>query len=167
MSCFCNIFPIGIAKYKGHGDEERICLRLSMIINLLHLFASFVFINILNLDIIGTALSLNLARLAGGVMAMYFLLYRKSPLRVRIKDLFAVNWDKITFLYRNLADQFTPSCRESHFHVPPQMLCVNTGFINKISFSFIIFSPQYTLSASVQPKTAKHLPSPSQSRNSV
>ena len=39
MSCFCNIFPIGIAKYKGHGDEERICLRLSMIINLLHLFA--------------------------------------------------------------------------------------------------------------------------------
>lgn len=61
MSCFCNIFPIGIAKYKGHGDEERICLRLSMIINLLHLFASFVFINILNLDIIGTALSLNLA----------------------------------------------------------------------------------------------------------
>lgn len=23
MSCFCNIFPIGIAQYKGHGDEDK------------------------------------------------------------------------------------------------------------------------------------------------
>ncbi len=82
----------GFAVFRGVG-ETKICLRLSMIINLLHLFASFVFINLMNLDIIGTALSLNLARLVGGVMAIYFLLYKKSPLRIRMRDLFSFHWD--------------------------------------------------------------------------
>lgn len=84
----------GFAVFRGVG-ETKICLRLSMIINLLHLFASFVFINLMNLDIIGTALSLNLARLVGGVMAMYFLLYKKSPLRIRMRDLFCVDWEML------------------------------------------------------------------------
>ena len=62
-----------------------------MVINLIHLFASFVFINIMKLDIIGTALSLNLARCIGGALAMYYLLSPKSKLKILWKDIFSVD----------------------------------------------------------------------------
>lgn len=88
---FLSVYMGGFAIFRGIG-ETKICLRLSMIINLLHLFASFVFINIMHLDIIGTTLSLNLARFIGGTMAMYFLFYSKSKLRIHIRDVVVVDW---------------------------------------------------------------------------
>ena len=57
---FLAVYMGGFAVFRGIG-ETKVCLRLSMIINLIHLFASFIFINGLKLDILGTALSLNLA----------------------------------------------------------------------------------------------------------
>ena len=89
------------------GDwSDKICLKLSMIINLIHLFASFIFINILRLDIIGTSLSLNLARVIGGGVALYCLLGEKSGLSIRLKDIMRINGE-----YFNLSnsDQY-PFC---------------------------------------------------------
>lgn len=87
---FLSVYMGGFAVFRGIG-ETKICLRLSMIINLIHLFASFIFINIMKLDIIGTALSLNVARFIGGAMAMYYLLYPKSKLRLCRQDIFRIN----------------------------------------------------------------------------
>ena len=87
ISCiFLAVYMGAFAVFRGIG-ETKICLRLSMVINLIHLFASFVFLNLMNLDILGTALSLNLARCIGGALAMYYLLYPKSKLRVRWSDI--------------------------------------------------------------------------------
>ena len=44
--------------------------------------ASFVFINVMRLDIMGSALALNLARFVGGAAAVWMLLSPKSILRV-------------------------------------------------------------------------------------
>ena len=87
---FLSIYMGGFAVFRGIG-ETKICLRLSMVINLIHLFASFVFLNLMHLDILGTALSLNLARLIGGALSMYFLLNPKSRLRVGWSDIFSLN----------------------------------------------------------------------------
>lgn len=87
---FLSVYMGAFAVFRGIG-ETKICLRLSMVINLLHLFASFVFLNIMHLDILGTALSLNLARFVGGVMAMYYLMYPGSKLRVRWSDIFKLD----------------------------------------------------------------------------
>ena len=87
---FLSVYMGGFAVFRGIG-ETQICLQLSMVINLIHLFASFVFLNIMKLDIIGTALSLNLARCIGGALAMYYLLSPKSKLKILWKDIFRVD----------------------------------------------------------------------------
>lgn len=48
------------------GRDEKMSASVDFV-NVLHFVASFVFINILKLDIMGSALSLNLARLVGGM----------------------------------------------------------------------------------------------------
>lgn len=85
--------------FRGVG-ETKTCLRLTMLINLLHLFFSMLFINILKLDIFGTVLSLNLARLIGGAAAIYYLMRAKSPLRVYLKDILHLDFDMLRSIFR-------------------------------------------------------------------
>ena len=54
--------------------------------------ASFVFINILKLDIMGSALSLNLARLVGGMAAVLMLISKKSSIEIRPRHVFRIDW---------------------------------------------------------------------------
>lgn len=96
---FLAVYMGGFAVFRGIG-ETKVCLRLSMIINLIHLFASFIFINGLKLDILGTALSLNLARVIGGAIAMYYLLYPKSKLRISMKDIFGLSGSMLKSVFR-------------------------------------------------------------------
>lgn len=96
ISCiFLSLYMGCVAVFRGIG-QTKICLKLSMIINLIHLFASFIFINILQLDIIGTSLSLNLARVIGGGVALYCLLGEKSGLGIRLKDIMRINGSILT-----------------------------------------------------------------------
>lgn len=76
--------------FRGVG-KTKICLRLTIVINVIHLFASMLFINVLKLDIVGTALSLNIARVIGGAVAMYALMKKNSPLRVTVTDILKIN----------------------------------------------------------------------------
>ncbi len=73
---------------RGIGDSSA-CLVLSIIINLTHLGFSVVFINVLRLDIVGTALSLIVARIIGGGCAMFSVMRKNAPFRVYFKDIFA------------------------------------------------------------------------------
>ncbi len=79
------------AVFRGVGATKT-CLRLTIIINAIHLFASMLFINVLRLDIVGTALSLNVARLIGGVMALYLILRPNAFITLRWKDF--LHWEK-------------------------------------------------------------------------
>lgn len=96
---FLSFYMGAYAIFRGIG-ETKICLHLSMIINLIHLFASLLFINGFHLDILGTILSLNLARLVGSVIAVRFLISSKSVLRVYIKDIFCIDWPILKSIFR-------------------------------------------------------------------
>lgn len=84
---FLAVYMSGFAVFRGLG-ETKLCLRLTIIINLLHFVASFVFINVMRLDIMGSALALNLARFVGGAAAVWMLLSPKSILRVEKRHVF-------------------------------------------------------------------------------
>ncbi len=73
--------------FRGYG-ETKTCLKLTMIINLVHLFLSLLFINILHLDILGTILSLLIARFIGGSAAVFLILRPGNPFRLFLKDIF-------------------------------------------------------------------------------
>lgn len=74
---------------RGIGDSST-CLVLSIIINLTHLGFSVVFINFLRLDILGTALSLIVARIIGGACAMFSVMHKNAPFRVYLRDIFCI-----------------------------------------------------------------------------
>ena len=80
-SVFLGVYMSGFSVFRGLG-ETKICLRLTVLINLLHFLCSFLFINIWKLDIFGSVLALNVARLVGGGAAVWKLLSPKSVLRV-------------------------------------------------------------------------------------
>lgn len=89
---FLAVYMSGFAVFRGLG-ETKCCLHLTILINLLHFVASFVFINMMHLDILGSVLSLNLARLVGAAASMWMLLSPRSILRVKAQHIF--QWDKI------------------------------------------------------------------------
>ena len=84
---------------RGIGDSST-CLVLSIIINLTHLGFSVVFINFLRLDIIGTALSLIVARIIGGGCAMFSVMRKKAPFRVYFKDIFSIRPRILSAIFR-------------------------------------------------------------------
>lgn len=83
MGCF--------AVFRGTG-ASKVCLNLTVIINGAYLLASILFLNILKLDIVGTGLALNAARILGGVCAVISLMNPGSPTRVSLGDIFRVDF---------------------------------------------------------------------------
>ena len=81
QSCFSVLRGIG---------ESKICLRLTVFINAIYLGMNILFINVMKLDIVGTALAMNVARIFGAIVAVQALMGKKSPLRVRLSDIFRV-----------------------------------------------------------------------------
>lgn len=69
--------------FRGIGDTKT-CLKLTVMVNLLHLFLSFLFLNILRMDIVGTALSLIIARAAGGTAGIYLLIRKRGKLKIPV-----------------------------------------------------------------------------------
>lgn len=100
LSLIFHSFYMGsFAVFRGLG-ETKTCLRLTMIINLIHLFASLLFINGLHMDIIGTILSLNIARIIGGGIAVYLLLRPDSILRINTKDIFRIDFSILKSIFK-------------------------------------------------------------------
>lgn len=82
FSIFNGVFNV----LRGVGDT-KVCLRLTVIINVVHLLVSILFINVLKLDIMGTALSYNVARIIGCIIAAIIIFSPKSSLTLRMKDI--------------------------------------------------------------------------------
>lgn len=96
---FLAFYMSGFAVFRGLG-ETKLCLRLSVIINLLHFLASFVFINLMQLDILGSVLSLNLARLVGGIVAVWQLFSGKGLLKIRAEHIFRIEKRILSEIFR-------------------------------------------------------------------
>lgn len=87
---FLAVYMGAFAVFRGLGETKK-CLVLTILINVLHLCASFVFINLMHLDIMGTALSLNLARAVGALAAVGMLLRSRGNLNVRWRSIFQID----------------------------------------------------------------------------
>lgn len=96
---FLSVYLGAFAVFRGIG-ATRVCLRLTMIINLIHLFASMLFINVFRLDILGTTLSLNLARMIGAAIAVWLLIRPKSELRIKPKHIFSLDFIILKSVFR-------------------------------------------------------------------
>ena len=86
-----SIYSAIFAIFRGLG-ETQICLRLTIYINVSYFIFSFIFINILHWDIMGTILALILARLLGSGMSVFHLfLKKKRLLHLTAGDIFQFN----------------------------------------------------------------------------
>ncbi len=88
---FLAVFHGPYAVFRGMG-KTRLCLVLTMVINLIHLFASYVFINILRWDIFGTAMSLMTARIIGAAVSVALLFFSKQAPGITLRDIFHINF---------------------------------------------------------------------------
>jgi len=87
-----SIFPYALYSalfrvLRGLGQSRR-CLILSIVINAGYLVFSYIFLNILHMDIYGSVIALNLARTAGAVTAIAALFLWKPPIRLKFRQLF-------------------------------------------------------------------------------
>lgn len=80
------------AIFRGMG-ETKICLHLTVMINASYFIFSFIFINLLKLDIMGTIIAFILARLLGAVFSVYHLFLRKKRL-VHLNMRHLIHFDK-------------------------------------------------------------------------
>lgn len=88
-SIYSGVFAI----FRGLG-ETKICLYLTIFINVSYFIFSFIFINIFHMDILGTVLALILARALGSSISLYHLFWKKSRiLLLHIKDVFQFKAD--------------------------------------------------------------------------
>lgn len=84
FSVYSGIFAI----FRGLG-ETKICLNLTIIINVSYFILSFIFINILKLDILGTVLALIFARILGSAVSIFHLFLKKNRLlMLKVREIF-------------------------------------------------------------------------------
>lgn len=83
------VYMAGFSVFRGIGNTG-ICLILTLVINIIYILGQVLFINILKLDVIGSVIAINIARVIGAAAAMYLLMRPASPLPVKLKDIFKV-----------------------------------------------------------------------------
>lgn len=81
------VYTACFAILRGLGESRR-CLVLSIIINAAYLVFSILFLNILHLDIKGSAAALILARFLGAAASVVLLLVWHPPVRLRPREIF-------------------------------------------------------------------------------
>lgn len=64
-----SIYAAAFAAFRGAG-ATKVCMGMSITMNAIYLLASILFLNVLKLDIAGTALAYNVARIIGAAMSL-------------------------------------------------------------------------------------------------
>lgn len=88
---FFAIFEAVCGALRGVGDTKS-SMWLSMFMNLSYLGLNFLFINVFHMGIIGMAISINVARMAGMLAALIYMLKYNRSLAVKIKSLFKIDF---------------------------------------------------------------------------
>lgn len=84
------VYTAIFAVLRGLGESRR-CLLLTIIINVSYLVFSFLFLNVMSMDIRGSVLALFLARLLGALSAVIALFAWNPPVRGAVKELISYN----------------------------------------------------------------------------
>lgn len=81
------IFDAIFHAFRSLGDT-RSSLVLTVVVNVMHLVCSFIFINLFHMGIEGAGLSLIVARIAGMIIALVWLLFVRNDHHIRIRHMF-------------------------------------------------------------------------------
>lgn len=84
------VYTAVFAVLRGLGESKR-CLILTIIINVSYLIFSFLFLNIMSLDIRGSVLALFLARFLGAICAVFSLFVWHPPVHVTASEFIRCN----------------------------------------------------------------------------
>lgn len=76
---------------RGIG-RSRVSLVLSLIMNLVYVLLNFLFINGLDMGVLGMTIAINISRYLAAVCALVYLFRLDSSLQVKIRDLLTLNW---------------------------------------------------------------------------
>ncbi|WP_420818450.1 MATE family efflux transporter [Paenibacillus ginsengarvi] len=76
---------------RGIG-RSRVSLALSLIMNLTYVLLNFVFINMLDMGVMGMAIAVNVARYGAAACALYYVLRMDVSLHLRLVELLHVPW---------------------------------------------------------------------------
>lgn len=106
FSFYSAIFAI----FRGLG-ENKLCLRLTIYINVSYFILSYIFINILKLDILGTILALVLARILGSSVALFYLITKRNIICISLSDIFSID----TNMFKNMFKLCIPFASEQLF----------------------------------------------------
>lgn len=79
---------------RGVG-KTRVSLALSLIMNGLYVVLNIIFINVLDMGVLGMTIAINAARYAAAVCAIVYLLRMDATLHLRIYELFHVSWSML------------------------------------------------------------------------
>ena len=90
------LYEAAFSIFRGIG-KTKTCLWLTLIINLIYLAGQVLFINVLKMDVIGSVVAINIARVIGAAVAMYALMGPHSPLPVKVKDMVPYGMEQIFF----------------------------------------------------------------------
>ncbi|AIQ10786.1 MATE family efflux transporter [Paenibacillus durus] len=75
---------------RGIGST-RASLFLSLIMNLIYVLLNLVFINLLNMGVLGMSISINIARYLAAFCALYYLFRLDSNLQIKLRDILSLN----------------------------------------------------------------------------
>lgn len=73
FSVYAGVFSV----FRGIGNT-KICLQLTIFLNISYFLLCFLFVNIFKWDILGTVLALNLARVIGLIVSIFYLFFKKN-----------------------------------------------------------------------------------------
>ncbi len=76
---------------RGLGESPK-CLTLSVIINVAYFLFSILFLNILDMDIVGSVYALVLARVVGALCAIVAMFVYKPSVRIKFRNIFSFQW---------------------------------------------------------------------------
>ncbi|WP_370452294.1 MATE family efflux transporter [Cohnella sp. AR92] len=79
---------------RGIG-KSKASLTLSLIMNLAYVLLNLLFVQLLDMGVLGMTISVNVARYLGAVCAIVFLVRIDTELRVRIKNIFLMKWGMV------------------------------------------------------------------------
>jgi putative MATE family efflux protein len=76
---------------RGIG-KSRVSLALSLIMNLLYVLLNIIFINFLHMGVLGMSIAINIARYAGALCAIFYVIKMDSAFHLRLRELTYVPW---------------------------------------------------------------------------
>ena len=83
---------------RGIG-RSRASLALSLVMNLPYVGLNLLFINVLDMGVLGMTLSVNISRYFAAACAVYYLIKIDAELRIRIRDFFTVGFDMLKRIF--------------------------------------------------------------------